>query len=66
MLGGLRTFWPPSATHGDAKLLLLIAYLVLSAALSAAIARGYATPLDRFIKRVASRPSTRVPDGARF
>jgi len=27
---------------------------------------GYATPLDRFIKRVASRPAARVPDGARF
>ncbi|KWF95054.1 acyltransferase [Burkholderia cepacia] len=66
VLGGLRTFWPPSATHGDTRLLLLIAYLALSAVLSAAIARGYATPLDRFIKRVASRPSTRVPDGARF
>ena len=35
-------------------------------ALSAAIARGYATPLDRFVKRIASRPSARVPDGARF
>ncbi|NTX18540.1 acyltransferase family protein [Burkholderia cepacia] len=66
VLGGLRTLWPPSATHGDTRLLLLIAYLALSAVLSAAIARGYATPLDRFIKRVASRPSTRVPDGARF
>ncbi|WP_205170096.1 acyltransferase, partial [Burkholderia sp. LMG 13014] len=30
VLGGLRTFWPPSATHGDTKLLLLIAYLALS------------------------------------
>ncbi|EMD9443699.1 acyltransferase, partial [Burkholderia cepacia] len=45
VLGGLRTFWPPSATHGDTRLLLLIAYLALSAVLSAAIARGYATPL---------------------
>ncbi|TDA43248.1 acyltransferase family protein [Burkholderia pyrrocinia] len=66
VLGTLRTFWPPFATHGDGKLALLIAYLVLSAGLSAVIARGYATPLDRFIKRVASRPAVRVPDGARF
>ncbi|HIC7210165.1 acyltransferase family protein [Burkholderia stabilis] len=66
VLGALRTFWPPSGTHGDAKLGLLVAYLALSAGLSAAIARGYATPLDRFIKRVASRPASRVPDGARF
>lgn len=64
VLGALRTFWPPSATHGDGKLLLLIAYLLLSAALSAAIARGIATPLDRFIRRVASRPPARLPDAA--
>ncbi|HIH2658345.1 TPA: acyltransferase family protein, partial [Burkholderia cenocepacia] len=51
VLGTLRTFWPPSATHGDGKLVLLVAYLALSAGVSAVIARGYATPLDRFIKR---------------
>jgi len=33
--------------------------------LSAVIARGYATPLDRFIKRVASRPAVQVTDRAR-
>ncbi|MCA8022346.1 acyltransferase family protein [Burkholderia metallica] len=65
VLGALRTFWPPSATQGDTKLLLLIAYLALSAILSAVIARGYATPLDRFIKRLASRPAARVADSAR-
>ncbi|MGU3780287.1 acyltransferase family protein [Burkholderia metallica] len=64
VLGALRTFWPPSATQGDTKLLLLIAYLALSAVLSAVIARGYATPLDRFIKRLASRPAARVADSA--
>ncbi len=40
VLGTLRTFWPPSATHGDGKLALLVAYLVLSAGLSAVIARA--------------------------
>ncbi|WP_105133612.1 acyltransferase family protein [Burkholderia sp. BE12] len=65
VLGALRTFRPPSATHGDGKLALLVAYLVLSAGLSAVVARGYATPLDRFIKRVASRPAVQVTDGAR-
>ncbi|MET3212889.1 UNVERIFIED_ORG: peptidoglycan/LPS O-acetylase OafA/YrhL [Burkholderia territorii] len=65
VLGALRTFWPPSATHGDDKLALLVAYLALSAALIAVIARGYAAPLDRFIKRVASRPPVHVTDSAR-
>ncbi|WP_126226447.1 acyltransferase family protein [Burkholderia ambifaria] len=63
-LGALRTVWPPSAMHGDDKLVLLVAYLVLSAALSAVIARGYATPLDRFIRQAASRPAARMPDAA--
>ncbi|WP_175832203.1 acyltransferase family protein [Burkholderia cenocepacia] len=65
LLGALRTLWPPSVTHGDGKLALLVAYLALSAALSAVIARGYATPLDRFIKRIASRPAAHVTDSAR-
>ncbi|MBR8430241.1 acyltransferase [Burkholderia cenocepacia] len=65
VLGTLRTFWPPSATHGDGKLVLLVAYLALSAGVSAVIARGYATPLDRFIKRAASRPAAPVTDSAR-
>jgi hypothetical protein len=65
VLGALRTFWPPSAMHGDGKLALLVAYLVLSAGLSALIARGYATPLDRWIKRVALRPAAHVTDRAR-
>ncbi|MDN7700353.1 acyltransferase [Burkholderia semiarida] len=65
VLGALRTFWPPSATHGDGKLALLVAYLALSAGVSAVIAHGYATPLDRFIKRVASRPGVQVTDSAR-
>lgn len=65
VLGTLHTFWPPSATHGNGKLVLLVAYLALSAGVSAVIARGYATPLDRFIKRAASRPAAPVTDSAR-
>jgi len=64
VLGALRTVWPPSGMHGDGKLALLVAYLVLSSGLSAAIARGYATPLDRWIKRVASRPAAHATDRA--
>lgn len=65
VLGALRTLWPPSVTQGDGKLALLVAYLALSAALSAVIARGYATPIDRFIKRIASPPAARMTDSAR-
>ncbi|KWO40766.1 acyltransferase [Burkholderia sp. MSMB1459WGS] len=65
VLGTLRTFWAPSATHGDGKLALLVAYLVLSAGLSAVIARAYATPLDRFIKRIASRPAVQMANSTR-
>ncbi|WP_232452218.1 acyltransferase family protein [Burkholderia ubonensis] len=65
VLGGMRTLFPPRATSGDDRLLLLAAYLVLSAGVSAAIARGYATPLDRFVKRRWTRASARMPDGAR-
>ncbi|MBR8158766.1 acyltransferase [Burkholderia cenocepacia] len=65
VLGALRTLWPPSVTHGDGMLALLVAYLALSAGASVIIARGYATPLDRFIKRIASRPAAHVTDSAR-
>ncbi|WP_343726379.1 acyltransferase [Burkholderia seminalis] len=65
VLGALRTVWPPSGTHGDGKLALLVAYLVLSAGSSAVIARGYATPLDRLIKRLALRPAVQVTNRAR-
>ena len=65
VLGALRTLWPPSVTQGDGKLALLVAYPALSAGVSAVIARGYATPLDRFIKRIASRPTARMTDSAR-
>lgn len=66
VLGGLRTLYPPSATHGDEKLLLLGVYLVLSAAVSMLIARRYATPLNHFVKRQWLRAAARVPGGARL
>ncbi|HEY4253144.1 MAG TPA: acyltransferase [Roseomonas sp.] len=55
VLGGLRTVFPPRGVVGDAKLLLLAAFLALSAAIAAAIARCYAEPLNRWIRR-------RLPD----
>ncbi|RQR53143.1 acyltransferase [Burkholderia sp. Bp9125] len=66
VLGGMRSLFPPRATVGDDRLLLLVAYLALSAGVSAAIARGYATPVERFIKRRWARAPVRMPDGARL
>jgi peptidoglycan/LPS O-acetylase OafA/YrhL len=51
VLGAIRTIFPPDLIVGDEKLLLLIAFLVLSALLSAGIARLYAEPLNRTIRR---------------
>jgi peptidoglycan/LPS O-acetylase OafA/YrhL len=51
MLGAMRTLFPSRAVVGDEKLLLLTAFFVLSAALSAGIARFYAEPLNRRVRR---------------
>lgn len=51
VLGMLRTQLPPSAVSGDEKLVLLAVYLLLSALVSMAIARFYAEPLNRRIRR---------------
>lgn len=51
VLGGLRSVWPPKTVTGDTKLLLLAAFLVLSVALSAAVARCYAEPLNGWLRR---------------
>lgn len=64
VLGGLRTMYPPSATHGNEKLLLLGVYLVLSGAVSILIARSYAMPLQGFVKRQWLRAAARVPGDA--
>jgi peptidoglycan/LPS O-acetylase OafA/YrhL len=67
VLGALRTLYPPSATHGSEKLLLLGAYLVLSLAVSELIARCYAMPVERFVKqRWLRAPSVQSPEGARL
>ncbi|HZZ02979.1 acyltransferase [Paraburkholderia sp.] len=50
VLGAMRTMWPPRVVDGDAKLLLLAGFLVLSAALSVGIARLYSEPLNRRIR----------------
>lgn len=50
VLGAMRTLWPPRVVTGDVKLLLLAGFFVLSAALSAGIARLYSEPLNRRIR----------------
>jgi len=50
VLGLMRTAFPPRAASGDAKLLLLVAFLVLSAGLATLISRFYAEPLNRHIR----------------
>ncbi|WGS52748.1 acyltransferase [Paraburkholderia sp. D15] len=50
VLGGLRTIWPPLMTAGNEKLLLLAAFFVLSALLSACIARFFSEPLNGTIR----------------
>jgi peptidoglycan/LPS O-acetylase OafA/YrhL len=51
VLGAIRTIFQPHFIVGDEKLLLLAAFLVLSALLSAGVARLYAEPLNRIIRR---------------
>ncbi len=57
VLGLMRTAFPPRATSGDAKLLLLAAFLVLSAGLAALISRFYAEPLNLRIRLLGLAPS---------
>jgi peptidoglycan/LPS O-acetylase OafA/YrhL len=51
VLGMLRTVFPPPGVTGDAKLALLAGYLLLSAWLAVSIARLYAEPLNRIVRR---------------
>ncbi len=46
----MRTAFPPRATSGDAKPLLLTSFLVLSAGLATLVSRFYAKPLNRQIR----------------
>jgi peptidoglycan/LPS O-acetylase OafA/YrhL len=57
LLGAIRTMFPPRAVLGDEKLLLLAAFFALSALLSAAVARLYAEPLNRSLRRHLVRPA---------
>jgi len=57
VLGLMRTAFPPRATSGDAKLLLLAAFLVVSAGLAALISRFYAEPLNLRIRLFGLAPS---------
>lgn len=59
-LGALRTLFPPRTTDGDVKLLLLAAFLALSAGLGALIARLYAEPLNRGIRQRLLRHSAQL------
>ncbi|NWA24925.1 acyltransferase [Pseudomonas gingeri] len=55
VLGAMRTIFPPRVVVGDEKTLLLVMFFVLSAALSAAVARFYSEPLNRSIRRYLAR-----------
>lgn len=51
VLGLLRTILPPSAVAGDQKLALLVGYLFLSACVAVFIARIYAEPSRRIVRK---------------
>ena len=57
VLGLLRTAWPPRAMQGDVKLLLLAAFLLLSAGLAYGIAHFFAEPLNRRLRAGAAPPA---------
>lgn len=50
VLGAIRTVRPPRVVMGDEKLLLLALFFVLSAILSAGVARFYSEPLNRKLR----------------
>ena len=49
-LGLLRTVWPPDSTTGNAKILLLMVYLILSAVMAVLVNRYYSEPLNRRLR----------------
>jgi peptidoglycan/LPS O-acetylase OafA/YrhL len=51
VLGLLRAMYPHSGVTGDEKLVLLGGYLLFSACLAAAVARLYAEPLKRIVRK---------------
>jgi len=50
VLGIMRTAFPPRTVAGDTKLLLLVAFLALSAGVAALVSRFYAQPLNHRIR----------------
>ena len=50
VLGGLRTIWPSQGTAGGAKVLLLLAYLILSTTVAILVSRYYSEPLNRRLR----------------
>jgi peptidoglycan/LPS O-acetylase OafA/YrhL len=60
VLGAMRTIFPPLGAVGDEKLLLLVVFLVLSAAFSAVLARLYAEPLNRKIRWLLQRQANQA------
>jgi peptidoglycan/LPS O-acetylase OafA/YrhL len=50
VLGIMRTIFVPATVGGTEKLLLLLVFLLLSAALSQVVARFYAEPLNRLLR----------------
>jgi len=50
-LGGLRTRFPRTSASGDEKLALLAAFIALSLLLAAGVARCYAEPINRALRR---------------
>ena len=57
VLGGVRAAFPARVVSGDGKLLLLAAYLALSGALAALVARFYAESLNRGLRRLLTPPA---------
>ncbi len=57
VLGSLRTVWLPDATAGNAKILLLAAYLILSVAVAVLVSRYYSEPFNRRLRAGASTSS---------
>ena len=60
VLGALRTVLPQRTVRGDEKFLLLVAFLILSAALGGLIGRWYAEPANRKIRQRLMRQQAKI------
>jgi peptidoglycan/LPS O-acetylase OafA/YrhL len=50
VLGLMRAGFPPQTISGGAKMVLLPAYFMMSAALAQAISRAFSVPMNRIIR----------------